>query len=578
MKKKLYFLKDVLKYCKTQKDSFLTIRDLASVYDISDPKKKDSVFQVAFDFAKNCKGIDNDVRSLHTNYGAHLLKSGRFAKASDYFESALAFENTAYSRLTIISNLVYALISLDNWTRAEEYILEAVSITEKNNFQARKTNTAVHYAQLLIRQGKEGKAEEELKNSIEYLRETGNISHLSYSLNTWMNLLIKQSRWKEYKTALKELKEITANRSASIRSRYYSKALNLFNHEKRYDELLVATDSLYRLSQLTHLAVQSHRAMKYKSIALSGLGKKSAAYQSLLQAEVLADSVFRSDQANYVAGMEARFKRKEQDSKIILLDEKNQSQEKLLSQQRSMILGGGIALFLISILSFLLYRYSQQINTQKHIIFEALDQKDILLREIHHRVKNNLQLVSSLLTLQGRSITDEAALQAITDGKARVRSMALIHQDLYNKENLTGVDVPEYLKKLTKELVKTYALDASKVDLKMNVEVLQLDVDTIVPLGLIINELLTNSLKYAFPDGRDGTIEMDLVERDGQLILRVQDDGIGVADNIKKDNSFGTTLISSLCRQLKGQMEISTPNQGGMRTSLSFMDYNKTKL
>lgn len=263
-----------------------------------------------------------------------------------------------------------------------------------------------------------------------------------------------------------------------------------------------------------------------------------------------------------------------QQKKILNL-EKEQSErlfkEKINRYKVSGLLGG-LLLLLGGFTVFQLRKRNKKIAEQNAIIGKALNEKDLLLREIHHRVKNNLQLISSLLTLQGRSIDDKAAIQAINEGKSRVRSMALIHQDLYNKENLTSIGVKEYLEKLTKELFATYRIDDDLISLDLDIDQIELDVDTLVPLGLIINELITNSLKYAFPDNRRGQMLVAIKKSDNKLLLRVSDDGIGFNIENVRSNSFGATLISALTDQLDGTIKVDSIN--GTTTEIIFKDYN----
>ncbi len=195
------------------------------------------------------------------------------------------------------------------------------------------------------------------------------------------------------------------------------------------------------------------------------------------------------------------------------------------------------------------------------------------MKEIHHRVKNNLQLISSLLSLQSRYVADPDARELLQAGKDRVKSMSIIHQDLYQGEALTAVNVKKYLGKLSTELVNSYELKANQVQLDLNVEPLDLDVDTLVPLGLIVNELLTNAFKYAFPNGRGGQIWLRLWEEDAQLHLEIQDDGIGYEEATVKDTSFGHKLIKTLVRQLDGNLE--KVEQAGTYFSLRFRHYKK---
>ncbi|MEM6264112.1 MAG: sensor histidine kinase, partial [Bacteroidota bacterium] len=182
---------------------------------------------------------------------------------------------------------------------------------------------------------------------------------------------------------------------------------------------------------------------------------------------------------------------------------------------------------------------------------------ELLLKEIHHRVKNNLQTISSLLFLQSAHIQDEDVKQAVAAGQHRVESMALIHQKLYQKENLAAVEMKDYLHNLTNSLVDTFGYQPERIQVHIDMEELELDVDTAVPLGLIVNELITNSLKYAFPDGRKGKITVNLAQQaDGKLELQVADDGIGAA-NTERGTSFGSQLIQLLTQQLGGTIEQS---------------------
>ena len=247
-----------------------------------------------------------------------------------------------------------------------------------------------------------------------------------------------------------------------------------------------------------------------------------------------------------------------------LLKQAHEKDQEILSERLGKYkLGGIMGLFIIAIGGLALWQLKKKNNriaSQNQVISKSLTEKDILLREIHHRVKNNLQLVSSLLTLQGQSIDDKTARLAITEGKNRVRSMALIHQNLYNKENLTNISVKEYLEKLTQELFYTYKIDADKIKLKLDIQDLDLDIDTLVPLGLIINELITNCLKYAFPDNREGLLEVKLYKKEQQLVLNVNDNGVGYDQNHTRSSSFGSTLISALTEQLEGKLDIESGN------------------
>lgn len=190
---------------------------------------------------------------------------------------------------------------------------------------------------------------------------------------------------------------------------------------------------------------------------------------------------------------------------------------------------------------------------------ESLQEKVTLLKEIHHRVKNNLQVISSLFNLQSKIIQDPVALAAIRDGQSRVQSMALIHQKLYQSDNLAIIDFQEYLHQLMQSIADTYRSIETEVQYSLDAQQIQLDIDTAIPLGLIINELVSNSYKYAFRKDQPGRIKIEV--KAGNLpfyTLKVSDNGKGIPKdlNLEEINSLGLKLVNILSRQLRGKVEI----------------------
>jgi PAS domain S-box-containing protein len=189
----------------------------------------------------------------------------------------------------------------------------------------------------------------------------------------------------------------------------------------------------------------------------------------------------------------------------------------------------------------------------------ALKEKEILLGEIHHRVKNNLQIVHSLLDLQSASISDPAAVEMLRDGQNRIRSMALIHQLLYFSKDFARVDFATFLDNLIPTLVSSYAIESDRFTISINAADGQLPLNAAVPCGLIANELISNAFKHAFPGERRGEITIEL-NRDGtdHAVLMVSDDGIGIPDDLvlESTSTFGLQLVMLLADQLGGELEI----------------------
>ncbi|HWQ19139.1 MAG TPA: PAS domain S-box protein [Methanotrichaceae archaeon] len=198
-------------------------------------------------------------------------------------------------------------------------------------------------------------------------------------------------------------------------------------------------------------------------------------------------------------------------------------------------------------------------NRSEEILKASLQEKEVLLKEIHHRVKNNLQIVSSLLSLESRKIQDKETADAFRDSQNRIKSMALVHEKLYRSEDLSKVYLNEYINKLTRDLILSFE-SGKKVKFYPDLEEVFLGIDKAIPFGLILNELITNSLEHAFPAGKPGEIYVGLNSDGHRLTLTVRDNGVGIPADLDINNprSMGLTLVQSLVKQLKGTLEVNS--------------------
>jgi len=196
----------------------------------------------------------------------------------------------------------------------------------------------------------------------------------------------------------------------------------------------------------------------------------------------------------------------------------------------------------------------------EEIIQASLKEKETLLKEVHHRVKNNMQVISSLLHLQALNIRDKDALAMLKDSQSRIQSMALVYNKLYQSRNLASIDMSDYIEELTGGLIKSYTHNPDRVTASIDPSDVFLGIDTAIPCGLVINELVTNSLKYAFPENRTGKIAISLKEGGNQeLELVVSDNGVGIPEgiNMEKSSTLGLKLVTNLVReQLDGKIEL----------------------
>ena len=210
------------------------------------------------------------------------------------------------------------------------------------------------------------------------------------------------------------------------------------------------------------------------------------------------------------------------------------------------------------VILFTVIDITDRLKTEKYLQNSVIE-KETLLKEIHHRVKNNLQTVSSLLDLQAESITEPKSLEAFRSSQSRIKSMALIHERLYKSKNLSEIKAGEYIKNLVEYLEGTYHSPSREIEITTEIKDHYLSLDVAISCGLIINELVSNSMKYAFPQNQYGNIKVSLQSaNENNLVLTIKDDGIGMSLNFKTLNpqSLGLELVKLMVKQLNGKMAI----------------------
>ncbi len=310
--------------------------------------------------------------------------------------------------------------------------------------------------------------------------------------------------------------------------------------------------------------------LELKSNYAHKMAKDTEAYNHLIELNRLRSEKADIKNKELLKDTETKYLTIQKEQQIKILDSEKQLAESQLKVSNLRNVGLSVGLLIFGILSFVLKRLYDRLQKKNQIITKANQEKEILLKEIHHRVKNNLQTISSLLKLQSRYIKDENAVDALKSGLSRVNSMALIHKDLYQHDNLKGVDTKKYLEKLINNLFESYNISEGKIDLEMDIESILLDVDTMIPMGLMINELISNSLKHAFPDEIDGKLKVALYKKNEFIILEIKDDGVGAPDKLQlKEKSFGQSLVKAFATKLGGEIEYTEGKGFGIRLQMS---------
>ncbi|PZX56015.1 two-component sensor histidine kinase [Algoriphagus ratkowskyi] len=305
-------------------------------------------------------------------------------------------------------------------------------------------------------------------------------------------------------------------------------------------------------------------SLVYEELSKSyeGYGEFQMALVASRKSDELRKEVFTGEAEKQIALLQTEMDVTQKENTIKLQEAKLDSQRILQIFYRTL---AGVLIIIL----FLLYRVFLRKKKYSTLLEKKNEEKEFLLKEIHHRVKNNLETISSLLTLQIAKIEEPKLRQIMEETYTRVQSMGMIHLSLYKEGNLKDVKMKEFFKGLGRFILDTF--DASgRIKFSVEMNSLELDVEAAIPIGLIVNELISNSLKYAFPNQQTGQICVSLVEKGGSLFLKVSDDGIGIVENYPvQGTGFGRELISLLTRQLDGKMTLV--NESGTEFNFEFV-------
>jgi two-component sensor histidine kinase len=317
----------------------------------------------------------------------------------------------------------------------------------------------------------------------------------------------------------------------------------------------------------------------------SAEGNYLSAIDHLRKYQAIKDSVFNETKSRQIAELEVQYETSQREKDIQLLNDQNQLEQNKVEQAnktRNITFAGAALLLVIVSLLYNRYRLKQRTNAklqmqQKEIgeqnisLRHLVNEKDWLVKEIHHRVKNNFQTVMGLLGTQSGYLKNEVAINAITDSQHRVHAMSLIHKKLYQTENLSTINMPDYIHELVDYLIDSFTM-SKHILLNLQIEGIELDLAHCIPLGLILNEAITNSLKYAFPNDKEGIISISFGSTSSNhLLLAINDNGIGLPSgyNVLKPNSMGMNLMRGLSEEIGGQFSLNSQN--GTQIAISFI-------
>ena len=480
-------------------------------------------------------------------------------------------------QISILDNSIGALYhSLKDFDQAIRYYTEAYELLLELDDHTSAGIVMGNIGEMYIKLYEYDRALEYLHTSLK-LKEAGGAPTRSIA-STLFNIARVHKRMGKQDTAMVEFNQAlevfqNENHLAGLMETYVERGLLYLGLNRHIDALQDCQTGLRLATELSHIEYRS-KACECLYQIFKEIGDAPSALKYYEKYIVLRDSLFNTENIKQLAQLEMQYEfNRERDIQIL------ESEVKQLKHQRvtRLLIGGILISLLIAIFLYYLFRLrkrSHRILYQKNAqISQALGEKEILLKEIHHRVKNNLQVISSLLSLQSRQLESPQARESMQSSRNRIKSMALIHQKLYQDEDLIGVEIAEYIDKLMLSLVKSYQTSTENIEIKTDIDSMKLDVDTIIPIGLIINELISNSFKYAFDAKKGGSLEVTLKKQEGTINLRVSDNGRGLPDTFSIENTktLGYRLIKAFADKLKATLTVGHSSTGTV-VSISIPD------
>ena len=493
--------------------------------------------------------------SMHRKFGRVYRDQNNLKSSIEAYEKALAY-STKVNNFKDMSGTAGTLTQIysrvKQYDKALAYQKQALDLAKKIGFSDNIIRCNIHLIDLYLGMNNVPDALstiDELTNGLQKLDISPIVKGLAYSKIADFDLQHGSTNRQlatRYLDSMQSLLKTTTPGYDNTANYYLNRALLDFSRQ-RYDSASAALILYHKYKEISDNDIlEGHSqelATKYES------GKKDALIKNLN-----AESELRK-KANELANF-----------------------------QRN---GIGVLAALLGLMTYLFYtRYrlkkktseelakkNIEIEQQKALIQTSLGEKETLLREIHHRVKNNLQIISSLLDIQSANIQDENVLSSIQEGQSRVQAMSLIHQNLYQSEHLSNVDIENYLKELVAYLSNMFVGEDKSIEVHVDAANINFDIDTAIPLGLIVNELVSNAYKYAFEKHGKGQISIHIKSlNDSDYELEVKDDGKGFPEGFdeKKTKSLGLKLVRILSRQLRGSFSAKSDN--GAKFTVKFKD------
>lgn len=603
-----------------------TDKEKITAYENEAQKLREQNPPLAFSYAQKALALSEKIKDTasmafnNTLIGVLYKNMGDYDKAIMHYTRAIPLNEAAKNpqgNAGIYNNLAFVYRLQGKYSLSLSYYLKALEFFESDpKFAKQKSNVLNNIGSLYQDQKSYEKALDYFNQSLEVARQIGDTLGIAFAYNNMGEVYLKQEKfaeakqnffisliWKKQKNHIRSIASGYGNlglvyqQENRLDSALYYFQESLKNYEKIKDlngqiDILLRLDEFWDKQSRHPNAYESYKKALELSLQIGAKPLTQQAYKFLsehyakqkdfqkafdfrLQYDNIKDSLMNMEQIRNINEMQAKYDDYSNKKQIELLriEKKVFELQHRENQREKWLLFGGIGVLTLLLAGALwAFRLKQKtarkLGEKNATIAKSLDEKEMLLKEIHHRVKNNLQVISSLLHLQGHKGGNPD--EVIKKSQDRIQAMAIIHEKLYKSENLQSISLAEYIENLMAYFEKTYGLQEKNIRVEMQVEPIFLDIDKLIPCGLILNEIITNSIKYAFNEGQQGIISIWASLKNGICQLQLKDNGKGLpADfNPQKSKSLGLRLVDGLVKQIKGSWQVHT--QEGTSFSIQF--------
>ncbi|NRB59891.1 MAG: tetratricopeptide repeat protein [Winogradskyella sp.] len=565
--------------------------------------------EIGLDLIENYVKKDDSVglRKAYYILGSSHNMLGDFKTALKYYSKIYLFSKGRKDSLDIALSghlLGNIYMAIGNMTLSQDYLLEASFIYNKLGNNAQKAGIGNSLASFYSDLEQPLKAEKEYLKALsafKKLNDSMGMAHIHANLGL---LYTEMSRFTEAEFHLLKERGLNAAFPTLTEMGYHHDYFGyLRQHEGRYEEAYKAylksyeirknlastydiCESAISIAEILILLNRPKEALKYlnkvfeyeehqslhqqerahrllsKAYENIGAYKTSIKHHKLLK--VISDSIYSKTSLQTIADKDAKYEKQKKDSEILLLSKEKKILESEASKSRIV---RGIAIFVIVILlvgGVLLLWFNSKINNKNKIISNALKDKELLLHETHHRVKNNLQMISSLLNLQSNYVRDDSAREVLKNNQNRIYSLAILHKNIYNGDSLSTVNIQTYFEGLVDNIFSAFEKTTANIIVNIEAKNVFMNFESAISVGLIVNEIIGNSVKHAFPDQAIVSPKINLVceEINGLYQIEIKDNGVGYdMANRQSEESFGLKLVELFSSKLNGKVSIKS-NKG----------------